>query len=161
MVPNLSQINLSTPSHPISLKFVAILSCHMHIGLPSSLFRCSDKIFYAFLIASMICYILCLSCFECPNICNTMQPSQCKLPRHPGESHEPPAQPGCWSSDSQCNQEAHRPTNHKLLCLSPDFTLVSCLAYSVTLNMEVICFSEMSGLSMDYMTLYPRRQNSS
>jgi hypothetical protein len=42
------------------------------------------------------------------------------------------------------------------------FMLVSCLEYSSTMNMEVICFSETyvdfhKTISQDYTTLYPRR----
>jgi hypothetical protein len=36
------------------------------------------------------------------------------------------------------------PNNYKELCFPPCFMLVSCLAYSSTLNMEVTCSSETS-----------------
>jgi len=45
----------TTPSHPISLLSILILSSHLHLGLPSDLFLSgfSIKILYAVLISSM------------------------------------------------------------------------------------------------------------
>jgi hypothetical protein len=52
-----------------------------------------------------------------------------------------------------------------LLCESrwqaePTFMLVSCLGYSSTLKIEEMFLQNVGWLSMHYMALYPRRQNS-
>jgi hypothetical protein len=51
LVPILSQMNQSTPSHPISVRSIPILSSHRHLFLPSGLFPSGllTKILYALL----------------------------------------------------------------------------------------------------------------
>jgi hypothetical protein len=50
----------STPSHPISLRSILILSTHLRLGLPSGLFHSGfpTNILYAFLFSPHSCYLL-------------------------------------------------------------------------------------------------------
>jgi hypothetical protein len=160
MVPNQSQINLSTPSYLISLKFVSILSCHIHIGLPSSLFRCSDKYFMHFsLLPWYVIRILYLSCFKHPNIRNAMQPSQCKLPSHPGGRVSWPSCPASLlkfgfpvpSTSLQANKSQ---TVLLVTWFHAGFLLG--LFFDPKYGSDMF-FWNVSWLPMDYMALYQRR----
>jgi hypothetical protein len=53
----------STPSHPISLRYILILSTHLRLGLPSGLlpYGFPTNILYAFLFSPHVCYMPCPS----------------------------------------------------------------------------------------------------
>jgi hypothetical protein len=56
------------------------------------------------------------------------------------------------------NKPNKKPAYKQVLCMPPAFMLVSCLAYSSTLKVEVICSSEMSvDFSTDYTILYTKQ----
>jgi hypothetical protein len=52
MVPTCARLTQSTPSHPVSLRSILILSTHLHLGLPSGPFPSGfpTNILYAFLV---------------------------------------------------------------------------------------------------------------
>ena len=62
-VPILSKIDPVIASHPTSLRFILVLSSHLHLGLPSCLLPsgCPTKTLYASVLSPHKCYMPCPS----------------------------------------------------------------------------------------------------